>query len=42
MVYKIRNKGFGAAFSGTGNVRAYPARKTQVAVDLSSHVTLQV
>ena len=42
MVYKIRNKGFGAVFGGTQNVRAYPARKTQVNVDLSSHITLQV
>jgi hypothetical protein len=42
MVYKIRNKGFGAPFMGTTNVRAYPARKTQVNVDLSQHVTLQV
>jgi hypothetical protein len=42
MVYKIRNKGFNAAFTGTTNVRAYPARKVQVNVDLSSHVTLQV
>ena len=42
MVYKIRNKGFGAVFGGTNNVRAYPARKTQVNVDLSSHITLQV
>mmetsp|Transcript_149 Transcript_149/g.271 ORF Transcript_149/g.271 Transcript_149/m.271 type:complete len:162 (+) Transcript_149:23-508(+) len=42
MVYKIRNKGFGAVFSGTGNVRAYPARKTMVNPDLSTHVTLQV
>ena len=42
MVYKIRNKGFSAPFLGTTNVRAYPARKTQVNVDLSQHVTLQV
>ncbi len=42
MVYKIRNKGFAAPFMGTTNVRAYPARKTQVNVDLSQHVTLQV
>ena len=42
MVYKIRNKGFGAVFGGTLNTRAYPARKTQVNVDLSSHITLQV
>ena len=42
MVYKIRNKGFGAVFSGTANSRAYPARKTQVNPDLSSHITLQV
>jgi len=42
MVYKIRNKGFAAPFGGTTNVRAYPARKTQVNVDLASHVTLQV
>ena len=42
MVYKIRNKGFAAAWSGANNVRAYPARKTQVNVDLSTHVTLQV
>ena len=42
MVYKIRNKGFQAVFGGTQNVRAYPARKVQVNVDLSTHVTLQV
>ena len=42
MVYKIRNKGFNAAFQGTTNTRAYPARKTAVNIDLSTHVTLQV
>ena len=42
MVYKIRNKGFQAVFGGTQNVRAYPARKVQVNVDLSTHITLQV
>ena len=42
MVYKIRNKGFQSVFSGTNNVRAYPARKTMVNCDLSTHVTLQV
>ena len=42
MVYKIRNKAFGAAFQGTTNVRAFPARKTQTNPDLGYHVTLQV
>lgn len=42
MVYKIRNKGFNAAFQGTTNTRAYPARKTAINIDLSTHVTLQV
>lgn len=43
MVYKIRNKGFAAVWgAGSANTRAYPAKKTQVNVDLSTHVTLQV
>ena len=42
MVYKIRNKGFQAVWSGTNNVRAFPAKKTQINVDLTTHVTLQV
>jgi hypothetical protein len=42
MVYKIRNKGFHNPFSGANSHRAYPAKKTQVNVDLSKHVTLQV
>ena len=39
MVYKIRNKGFNN-FTGAASVRAYPAKKTQVNVDLSTHVIL--
>ena len=42
MGFKIRNKGFGAPWMGTTNVRCFPAKKTQVNVDLSQHVTLQV
>ena len=42
MVYKIRNKGFTAPFQGTTNARAFPARKTSINVDLSTHVTFQV
>ena len=43
MVYKIRNKGFASVWQmGANNVRAFPAKKTQVNVDLSQHVTLQV
>ena len=37
MVYKIRNKGF----NNFASVRSYPAKKTQVNVDLSTHVVLQ-
>ena len=43
MVYKIRNKGFASIWqAGANNARAFPAKKTAVNVDLSSHVTLQV
>ena len=42
MVYKIRNKGFAAPWNMTNNCRVYPAKKTMVNCDLSSHVTLQV
>ena len=42
MVYKIRNKGFASVWSMTNNTRVYPAKKTMVNCDLSSHVTLQV
>jgi hypothetical protein len=43
MVYKIRNKGFASIWAmGANNARSYPAKKTKVNVDLSSHVTLQV
>ena len=42
MVYKIRNKGFTTPFSGANAARAFPARKTQINVDLGQHVTLQV
>ena len=42
MVYKIRNKVFGAAFSGSSNTRAFPAKKTQTNPDLNYHVTIQV
>ena len=37
MVYKIRNKGF----NNFGTVRAFPAKKTQINVDLRTHVILQ-
>ena len=40
MVYKIRNKGFNN-FSTAQSVRAFPAKKTQINVDLTSHVILQ-
>ena len=40
MVYKIRNKGFNN-FSAAQSVRAFPAKKTQINVDLTSHVILQ-
>lgn len=42
MVYKIRNKGFASVWGAGANTRAYPAKKTQINVDLSTHVTLQV
>ena len=41
MVYKIRNKSFNI-FTPGQTVRAYPAKKTQVAFDIEAHVTLQV
>jgi len=39
MVYKIRNKSFNI-FNPGQTVRAYPAKKTQVAFDIEAHVTL--
>ena len=41
MVYKIRNKGFNN-FSTAQTVRAYPAKKTNINVYMTQHVTLQV
>ena len=41
MVYKIRNKGFNN-FSAAQTVRAYPAKKTNINVYMTQHVTLQV
>ena len=41
MVYKVRNKTFDI-FNAANTVRAFPAKKTQVAFDVEAHVTLQV
>merc|ERR1719389_296725 len=41
MVYKVRNRTFDI-FNPAQTVRAYPAKKTQVAFDVEAHVTLQV
>ena len=41
MVYKIRNKAFNN-FTPNLTVRAYPANKTGINIDLTDHVTLQV
>ena len=41
MVYKIRNKGFDI-FAAAMNVRVHPSKKTKIAMNLTTCVTLQV